>query len=92
MRSENRMRDMQDTRSIGIGCVTLDVAMARDHGWTEDDIKLTWEAISAVYRATYQMVARRAGHTRRCPDCECWTVPGEECHLCKADREAASQP
>ena len=78
-----------NTTSISVGCVNLDVDMARRFGWTDDDINTTWDAISAAYRATYRAVAHRAGHTRRCPDCECWTVPEGPCHLCERDREAS---
>jgi hypothetical protein len=79
----------EDTRAIGVGCVGLDVEMAREHGWTDDDINRTWDTISAAYGATSQQVAKRAGHTRRCPDCECWTVPEGPCHLCDRDRQLA---
>lgn len=78
------------TLTIGVGCVDLDVKMARSFGWTEDDIKRTWETISAAYLATSQQVARRSGHTRKCPDCECWTVPNDLCHLCDRDRQRAA--
>jgi hypothetical protein len=81
----------EDTRAIGVGCIGLDVEMAREHGWTDDDINRTWDTISAAYGATYQQVAKRAGHTRRCPDCECWTVPNGPCHLCEQDRLTAEE-
>lgn len=81
----------EDTTSIGVGCATLDVTMARKHGWTQDDIQRTWETIAAAVRATNQQVARRVGHTRQCPDCECWTVPSGPCHLCERDRQASAR-
>jgi hypothetical protein len=72
------------TDSVGMFCAELDVAMARCGGWTEDDIATTWQAISTAVRTTNQRAAFRIGHTRQCPDCECWTVPDGPCHLCTA--------
>lgn len=78
-----------ETRSIGLGCIDLDVEMARAHGWTEADIKTTWETISAAVRSTSAQVARRAGHTRQCLVCECWTF-ADRCHLCDLDKLRAA--
>lgn len=76
-------REINDeTLSIAVGCVNFDVKMARESGWTEDDINTTWETVSAAVRTTNQIVAKRRGHTRQCPVCECWTVPKGPCHLC----------
>ena len=76
-------REINDeTLSIAVGCVNLDVKMARVSDWTEDDINMTWETISAAVHTTNQMVAKRRGHIRQCPVCECWTVPKGPCHLC----------
>ena len=86
-----RRKINDETAAIGMGCVGIDVVMARASGWTDDDIERTWDAISSAYGATYQQVARRAGHTRRCPDCECWTVPNGPCHLCEQDRLTAEE-
>lgn len=74
-----------ETTSIGVGCFNLDVDMARACGWTEDDIKMTWEQLHSVYLAKSKEVALRVGHTRQCSDCECWTVPVGPCHLCTQD-------
>lgn len=75
----------EETCSIGIFCASLDLSMAREGGWTEDDIQGTWAAVQAAVRATNRRVALRLGHTRQCPDCECWTVPTGPCHHCEAD-------
>lgn len=80
----------EETRTIGVGCVQLDVEMARHHGWTEADIKLTWETIQAAVLATNQQVAKLAGMTRKCEVCECWTYPTPPCHLCEVDRRRAA--
>jgi hypothetical protein len=71
--------------SISVGCLELDVEMARAHGWAELDINLTWAKVSEIARETSRLVAARRGHTRQCPDCECWTVPDGPCHLCEQD-------
>ena len=83
----NRRGINDETLSIAVSCVDLDVKMARENGWTEDDIITTWETISAAVRTTDQMVAKRRGHTRQCSICECWTVPKGPCHLCERDQQ-----
>ena len=72
----------RETMAICIGCVQLDVDMARAFGWTENDIKQIWTQIHDACRAKSKEVALRAGYTRECPHCECWTVPEGPCHLC----------
>lgn len=76
----------RDVSSIGVGCTTLDVEMARKHEWTEDDISMAWEMIRAAVLDTNRRVAARRGHTRQCPACECWTRPHGRCHLCEMDQ------
>lgn len=38
----------EDTLEIGQGPLNLDVAMARAHGWTEEQIARTWETLQAL--------------------------------------------
>ncbi len=71
--------------SISVGCLELDVEMARAHDWTGEDIEACWAKVSEIARETGRIVAARRGHTRQCPDCECWTVPEGPCHLCVRD-------
>jgi hypothetical protein len=75
----------EDTLCIADGCVQLYVRMALHHGWTLADVQACWEKISEIARSTGRAVATRAGHTRKCEDCECWTVPDGPCHLCVRD-------
>lgn len=79
-----------ETRAVSIGPATLDVEMARDMDWSELDIARTWQVIEAAVLATNQQAAKRRGHTRKCPDCECWTAPTGQCHLCAQDRQRAA--
>ena len=75
----------EDTRAIAVGCIQLDVEMARAHGWTERDIAETWENVSLIVRSMNRSVAARVGHTRQCDTCECWTAPRGPCHRCALD-------
>jgi hypothetical protein len=74
--------------SCGIGPISIDLAMARKHDWTEEQIARSATIIFASSRMENRIACHRKGHTRICGDCEQWTVPEGECHLCKADREA----
>lgn len=37
-----------ETSVIGVGPVSLDVAMAREHGWSEQQIERSWAALESV--------------------------------------------
>lgn len=73
--------------SSGVGPISLDVEMARKHGWTTEQIDVAAYILAEISRANSKAVALRNGHTRQCPVCECWTVPHGNCHLCEENKQ-----
>lgn len=74
--------------STGVGPVSLDVEMARKHGWSEALINKVAFAIGAISRQANYETSFAKGYTYKCLVCECWTVqPPASCHLCHQDGE-----
>lgn len=65
----------KDTRAASIGPVTLNVAMARRHGWSEEAINRAVKEIGRISR-TESSIAHRRGPVKGCPCVYCdFTVP-----------------
>ena len=60
----------EDTTSFGVGSVTLDVDMARRHGWSERAIRRVAGVLAAISRRETNR-SHRKGRVPKCPCVHC---------------------
>ena len=59
-RKRDETRDIdEETRSVGWGCLELDVEMARSHGWSEKQIRRAHDVLQALARKEGAIARRR---------------------------------
>lgn len=59
-----------ETQSVSRGAVSIDVEMARRHGWSDKAILRAFEAVSAIAAKEYAL-SHRNGPVKNCPCVVC---------------------